>query len=114
MERESPKPTTDIGDLIVAKLTELQKRFICEFIVDPNGTRAYMRAKSPQTVSYATAATEAGKLLKMPEVRKELNAAGKAKFNMAKISGVNVIKGLQKVAFCDPLDFMDNDEEGQQ
>lgn len=96
------------------KLTEFQKKFIREFIQNPVGIQAYITARAPKTVSYETARVEASRLLTNPAVKREIEAAGKALFNVAKLKGVNVVRGLKKIAFADPIDLIEKDAKGNE
>ena len=53
---------------IIAKLTEKQKRFVDDYLIDLNATRAY-RAAYPNVKNGATAAAAASRLLKSVNVR---------------------------------------------
>jgi len=55
-------------------LTENQKHFVEEYAIDRNAVQAYRRAYGPG-VTYGSAATLAGRLLKKVEVQNALRAA---------------------------------------
>lgn len=89
-------------------LTPFEQKFINEYLVDPNGIRAYRRARGDK-VSYRIAHVEAVKLLAKPSIRAEIDAALKAVSRYAKIKAGKVVEGLKRVALVDPLDFIDRD-----
>lgn len=89
-------------------LTVLEQKFVNEYLVDPNGVRAYRRA-SGDKISYANARSEACKLLTRPNVRAEIDAGMKAVSRYAKVKAAKVVKGLATVALADPLDFLDRE-----
>lgn len=89
-------------------LTVFEQKFVNEYLVDPNGIRAYRRAIKNK-VSYATARAEASKLLTRPNVRDEIKASMTAVSRYAKLKAAKVVQGLVKVALADPLDFIDRE-----
>lgn len=89
-------------------LTVLEQKFVNEYLVDPNGVRAYRRAAG-EKISYANARSEACKLLTRPNVRAEIDAGMKAVSRYAKLKAAKVVKGLTTVALADPLDFLDRE-----
>ncbi len=89
-------------------LTVFEQKFVNEYLIDPNGIRAYRRAIKNK-VSYATARSEASKLLTRPNVRDEITAAMKAVSHYAKVKAAKVVKGLTKIALVDPLDLFDRE-----
>lgn len=89
-------------------LTVFEQKFVNEYLVDPNGIRAYRRAIKNK-VSYATARAEASKMLTRPNVRNEIAAAMKAVSRYSKLKAAKVVEGLKKVALADPLDFIDRE-----
>lgn len=89
-------------------LTVLEQKFVNEYLVDPNGVRAYKRACGSE-ISYANARSEACKLLTRPNVQDEIRAGMKAVSRYAKVKAAKVVKGLTTVALADPLDFLDRE-----
>lgn len=89
-------------------LTVFEQKFVNEYLVDPNGVRAYRRAIK-NNVSYEVARSESCKMLTRPNVRNEITAAMNAVTKYAKMKAAKVVQGLVKVAMADPLDFIDRD-----
>ncbi len=89
-------------------LTVFEQKFINEYLVDPNGIRAYRRARGGN-VSYRIAHVEAVKILARPSVRAEIKASMKAVSRYAKLKAAKVVQGLTKVALADPLDLIDRE-----
>jgi len=89
-------------------LTVFEQKFVNEYLVDPNGIKAYQRARGGN-VSYDTAWRESSKMLAKPVIKRELAAAMRAVGRYAKIKAAKVVQGLVKVALADPLDFIDRD-----
>lgn len=88
-----PKPTSH-------GLTPLGKRFVAEYLLDLNATRAYMRAH-PHCTNENTAAVNGWKLLRNAKV-KALIATGTAK-QLAEqgLSAARVLEELRRLAFSD-------------
>jgi len=56
------------------KLSPLMKRFVKEYPIDFNGTEAYLRASTSNTVTRKSASVQACKLLKIPKVKEAIEA----------------------------------------
>jgi len=79
------------------KLTEKQKRFCEEYLVDLNATQAAVRAGySPKT-----AGRIAGENLKKLEIQNYISELMQKRSERTRITADNVLKELQKVAFSD-------------
>lgn len=78
-------------------LTEKQKRFCREYIVDLNGTQAAIRAG----YSKKTAANIANEYLMKPHIAKEVERLQKKKQERTDINADMVIHELSKIAFSD-------------
>lgn len=86
----------------------MRERFVAEYLVDLNATQAYLRARA-HTVTEKTAATEAYKLLRIPEIAQAV-AAGQAKqLESLEMSASNVLALLWAAATLDPKEMF-NDE----
>ncbi|RAK21128.1 phage terminase small subunit [Anoxybacillus vitaminiphilus] len=85
------------------KLTEKQKRFVEEYLIDLNGTQAAIRAGySPKT-----AAEQASRLLKNVKVRAYID---ERMAELSKRTGVNqerVLRELARIAFVNAPDLID-------
>ena len=90
------------------KLTDRQRRFVDEYPVDCNASRAAIRAGySPN------AAEKAGyRLKKTPAVREALDAAFEAKRQGAEVDRERIIRELARIAFADISEFAAWDEQG--
>lgn len=87
-------------------LTERERRFVEEYILDPNATQAYKRAF--QCKSYVTAKTEGCRLLTNPNVDAEIAAARKAQSARTRITADRVLKEVAGVGFADAGDMFDD------
>lgn len=89
----------------MAKMTERQKRFIAEYLIDLNATQAAIRAGySPKT-----AGSIGDENLKKPEIN---SAIAKEMAKRSKRTGVNqdrVVLELAKIAFVNASDVIDAD-----
>ena len=90
-------------------LTERELRFVAEYVAEPNGTRAYMRAFG--NPNYSTAATSAKDLLKKPHIRAEIAAARRAWVKQCRVSFQRTIRTLANIAFADTYDLYEPDPE---
>ena len=88
-------------------VTEAHRRFVDEYLTDLNGTRAY-RVAYPGA-SYAAARTNAGRLLTLPGVAREVRAGRAAQRRRTRVSADRVLRELAAVAFSDIGDLFDSD-----
>ena len=86
--------------------TEAQRRFVDEYLTDLNGTRAY-RVAYPGA-SYAAARTNAGRLLALPAVAREVRAGRAAQRRRTRVTADRVLQELAAVAFSDIGDLFDH------
>ena len=86
--------------------TEAQRRFVEEYLTDLNGTRAY-RVAYPGA-SYAAARTNAGRLLTLPAVAREVRAGRAAQRRRTRVTADRVVRELAAVAFSDIGDLFDH------
>ena len=84
----------------IAKLTEKQKRFVDEYLIDLNATRAYMVAY-PSVKSDAVAAVNASKLLRNPKVAAYITERQREIQKRTEISQDRVITELARIAFTE-------------
>lgn len=82
------------------KLTEKQKRFCEEYLIDLNATQAYIRA-GYSAKKKDTARVESSKLLTKPNIQNYISELQKFQSERTGITADNVLKELQKVAFAD-------------
>ena len=109
-KQERPIDADDASE----KLTAFQQKFIAEYLVDPCATRAVIRAKAPRKISYGAARTEGKRMLTNAHILRELRAGMAAVGRAAKVKAKRVVEGLAKVAFADPLDLFDYDQNGNE
>ncbi len=86
----------------------MQKRFVEEYMVDRNGTRAAVRAG----YSANSARTQASQLLKRPAIMAALGQAMALQAKEEEISSDPVVRELARVAFADIRDVVEWDDQG--
>jgi phage terminase small subunit len=86
----------------MAKLTERQKRFCQEYIIDLNGTQAAIRAGYRKHSSEA----QACKLLAMPHVKEKITSLMDARSKRTEITADQVIQELAKIGFHNVQDYI--------
>lgn len=84
----------------------LIERFVAEYLIDLNGTRAYLVASGGR-VKERTATVEASKLLTNPDVQKRLAEGKKRQLASAELSAQRVLEELRRIAFLDPATLFD-------
>lgn len=82
-------------------LTDRQKQFAREYVLDFNATQAAIRAG----YSKKSARVQAAKLLKVPGVQAFARELVQAKAEATELSVERVLRELQAMAFVDPLDL---------
>lgn len=83
-------------------MTDKQKRFADEYLVDCNATRAAIRAGySPVSARYY-----ACRLMRRPEIRQAVEEAMKEREQRTAISQDRIIEELARIAFGDPREAM--------
>ncbi|MGP8155020.1 MAG: terminase small subunit, partial [Smithella sp.] len=90
------------------KIKPKQLRFVKEYCIDLNGTRAAIRAG----YSKKSAETQAWNLLKMPYIRKAVAQEQAMIAKRIEISQDRVAQEMALVAFADMADFITIDEGG--
>ena len=84
-------------------MTEKQKRFIAEYMIDLNATQAAIRAGySPKTAN-----EQGARLLANVSIQTELQKAMAARSKRTGISQDRVIQELARIAFVNPKDVID-------
>lgn len=81
-------------------LTDLERRFAIEYLVDFNATQAYMRA-SPRKVSARTAEANGYKLLQRPEIQQLVKAQRDKLTTKAELSVEDVLNKLRALMMFD-------------
>lgn len=87
-----------------AKLTELQKRFVDEFIIEPIATKAYIKAGYKATGHAAE--VNASKLLKKPAIQEYLAQRSKDRSKRTEITQDRVLQELAKIGFANIADYL--------
>lgn len=88
----------------MAKLTAKQKRFVDEYLIDLNATRAYKSAGYSVTSDNA-AGVEGHKLLRNPKIKTSIDERMKAREKRTEITQDKVLAELAKIAFVSGADF---------
>lgn len=94
----------------MAKLTEKQKAFVDEYLVDLNATRAYMSVYK-KVKSEDVAAVNASKLLRNAKVKEYVDKRMKDREKRTEITQDMVLKELAAIAFSNGSDFAEVVEE---
>jgi phage terminase small subunit len=87
-------------------LTERQRRFVEEYLIDLNATAAYKRAGYKPKSDHA-AETSASRLLRNDEVRAEIRKQRKEQAKQSRITADRVLEELAHIAFSSLRDFGD-------
>ena len=90
---------------MAAGMTEKQRRFCDEYLVDLNATRAYMAAY-PSVKKEASAHACAAKLLRNATVKKYLKERQDARRERVEIRQDDVLRELASIAFVDVTEFV--------
>jgi phage terminase small subunit len=91
---------------MAGKLTDKQKLFVQEYLIDLNATQAYIRAGYK---NYDSAGVEAGKALKNPKIKAAIDEAMAERSRRTGINQDRVIRELAKMAFVNISDVVDLD-----
>lgn len=83
---------------MAAGLTEKQKRFCEEYLIDLNAKRAYLAAY-PSVKKEKTAASAAARMLKNVNIQKFLQELKQERESRVLVSQDDVIKAIQEIAF---------------
>ena len=89
-----PKPGRD------PKLTEKQRRFCEEYLIDLNATRAY-KAAYPSAKKDSTAAQNGSRMLRNAKVRDFIQELKQERENRVIVSQDDVLTAIQEIAFDD-------------
>lgn len=93
----------------MAKLSNKQKLFCDEYLIDLNVTQAAIR--SGYSNSYA--ADKAYKLLEKPEIKAYIDERMKAREKRIEITQDMVLNELAKIAFANTTDYVEVEDKGQ-
>ena len=87
----------------MAKLTDKQKLFCKEYLIDLNATQAALRAKYSKKTATDIACENLGK----PNIQDEINRLRKKAQKSTDITVEKVLKEYSKIAFCDVRNAVD-------
>lgn len=90
----------------MAKLTEKQKRFCEEYLIDLNATQAAIRAG----YSVESAGSIGSENLSKPEIRARVESAMAERSKRTGITADRVLQELGKIAFVNPTDLINSDD----
>src|SRR5437868_5038248 len=105
MARPRRDPPPEPAD---APLTPSERRFVDEYLVDLNATRAYLAAH-PRT-TYAAARVGGSRLVAKANVAAELKAGRDAQQRRTRVRADAVLRELCRVAFSDPVYIVGSDD----
>lgn len=89
-------------------MTERQKRFAEEYLIDLNATRAY-KAAYPNVKKDETAAAAAARLLKNVKVKAYIDEQMQKRAKRTEVTQDKVVAELAKIAFAQITDFVEID-----
>jgi phage terminase small subunit len=89
-------------------LTPIDERFVAEYLIDLNGTRAYL-ASHPKCKSERAAAVGGSKTLTRPNVAAAVAEGQRRKLASKELSATRVLEELRRLAFLDVGDLFDAD-----
>lgn len=88
----------------MAKLTEKQKIFVNEYLIDLNATRAY-KAAYKSCKKDETAAVNGNRMLRNAKVKEYINKRMKDREKRTEITQDKVLEEIAKIAFANGTDF---------
>ena len=87
----------------MAKLTDKQKKFIDEYLVDLNATQAAMRAGYKEKAAYRTGAEN----LRKPQIQEEIQKRMQKRQQRTEVTQDMVVKELAAIAFARATDYVE-------
>ena len=96
----------------MSKLTEKQKRFVDEYLVDLNATRAYMLVY-PSCKKEETAAAASARLLRNVKVKEYIDKRMKDREKRTEITQDKVLMELARIGFANATDYVTVEDKGQ-
>jgi phage terminase small subunit len=103
--RQHPPAAPDPAD---APLTPRERRFVDEYLVDLNATRAYLAAH-PRT-TYTAARVGGSRLVAKANIRAEIRAGRDAQQRRTRVRADDVLREIARVAFSDVFYLVDDDD----
>lgn len=107
-EPEDPPASPLAPQALATTMTPRQRRFVAEYLIDPNASQAFVRAG----YSRKHARRSAWRLMHIPAVRAGIEAGQQELAAAFKISAERVIAEYVSVAFASVTDFLDIGEDG--
>ena len=93
----------------MARLTERQARFVAEYLVDLDATKAAKRAGYSEKTAYSIGFEN----LRKPEIQEAIQAAMDARAQRTEITQDRVLQELAVIGFSRATDFVQLDENGR-
>lgn len=90
-------------------LTDLERRFAAEYLVDLKAAEAYQRASLPRKVAYKTASTNAWKMMQREPVQELIRQARDRAVQKAELSVDKTLDVLRQVLSYDVRRLLHND-----
>lgn len=87
----------------MAKLTDKQKKFIDEYLVDLNATQAAIRAGYKEKTAYRTGAEN----LRKPQIQREIQKRMQERQQRTEVTQDMVVKELAAIAFSRATDYVE-------
>lgn len=87
----------------VAKLTDKQKKFIDEYLVDLNATQAAIRAGYKEKTAYRTGAEN----LRKPQIQREIQKRMQERQQRTEVTQDMVVRELAAIAFAKATDYVE-------
>lgn len=97
--RKKPRPKPD------RELTDLEVRFVEEYLSDPNGTAAYLRIRPSSTYRYAR--TASSRMMADDNIKLAIARGRKELRKQHRANAERLIRELSNQAFGDPADVLD-------
>ncbi len=88
-------------DKLLAELPKKQQRFVQQYLLDPNGKQAAIRAK----YSERSAEVQASQLLRNPKVFAVVEAGQKRLAELVKVQQYEIVREFRNLGFSDMRDF---------
>lgn len=87
---------------------DMQARFVAEYLIDLNGTKAYRRA-NPACKTDKVAAVMASRLLSRVEIQEAVAEGNQKRLAKTELTAERVLEEIARIAFFDPATMYDKD-----
>jgi phage terminase small subunit len=81
--------------------TDMERRFIVEYLIDFNATRAYIAAAAPRKITPRTASTNGARLLALPEIVEAIRKERDTRMSAAGITLNETLLKLRQITMYD-------------